>query len=216
MRAARSLDRSAMRLPAAGRLARRAVVFTALMAAAAPALADSQAGTVWASGAYTFSDETGGYHITGLSGTGTHDDPIVVTEELDSASSVMLTIRARSSISLDDPTGIYASGLLYLRIRALNGSGLAWVEFEFELREQPDRPSTFGDGLSFDQRSQKPENIGSNSFARFDREFEPYDRLLFEDGHVDPRRRATFDFLVTDYTPTLTFYLVQDPRIPSS
>jgi hypothetical protein len=29
-------------------------------------------------------------------------------------------------------------------------------------------------------------------------------------------KTAKFDYLITDYTPRWTFYLVQDPRIPSS
>ncbi|QKC84701.1 hypothetical protein [Mesorhizobium sp. NZP2077] len=40
-------------------------------------------------------------------------------------------------------------------------------------------------------------------------------RLLFKDGKVDPLKTASFEFLVTDYTPRWTFYLVQDPRIPT-
>lgn len=54
--------------------------------------ADAQ--TVWTSGAYSFSDELGGFHITGVSGSGSKDDPFVVTEELNSATPVTLTIRA--------------------------------------------------------------------------------------------------------------------------
>ena len=29
-------------------------------------------------------------------------------------------------------------------------------------------------------------------------------------------KRATFSFFVTDFTPRSQFYIVQDPRIPSS
>ncbi|TIL78558.1 MAG: hypothetical protein E5Y76_08400, partial [Mesorhizobium sp.] len=61
-----------------------------------------------------------------------------------------------------------------------------------------------------------PDNIWSSSFADFDRDFEPYDRLLFKSGKIDPLKTAKFDYLITDYTPRWTFYLVQDPRIPSS
>jgi len=32
---------------------------------------------------------------------------------------------------------------------------------------------------------------------------------------VDPLKTASFEFLMTDYTPRWTFYLVQDPRIPT-
>lgn len=72
------------------------------------------------------------------------------------------------------------------------------------------------DGLSFDQRNRTPTNIASSNFAEFSRDFEPYDRLLFRRGMVDPLKSASFDFLITDYTPRWTFYLVQDPRIPST
>ena len=76
--------------------------------------------------------------------------------------------------------------------------------------------SVFGDGLSFDQRNKSPDNIVSSKFAKFDRGFEPYDRLLFTTGQVDPLTPVSFQFLITDYTPRWTFYLVQDPRIPST
>ena len=35
-------------------------------------------------------------------------------------------------------------------------------------------------------------------------------------GKVDPLESAAFGFLVTDFTPRSQFYIVQDPRIPSS
>jgi hypothetical protein len=171
---------------------------------------------VWAAGAYSFSDEQGGFRITGASGKGTRDDPIVITEELDSATPVTLTIRTTRPIRPFAEAGDYANGIMYMRIDALNNSGKAWVEFEFELQEILGRPSVFGDGLSFDQRNKTPDNILSTNYAEFDRNFEPYDRLLFRNGNVDPLRTVRFEFLVTDYTPRWTFYLVQDPRIPSS
>jgi hypothetical protein len=40
--------------------------------------------------------------------------------------------------------------------------------------------------------------------------------LLFTAGQVDPLTPVSFQFLVTDYTPRWTFYLVQDPRIPTT
>ncbi|WP_410000495.1 hypothetical protein [Mesorhizobium sp. SP-1A] len=181
---------------------------------AAPAAAQEQKD--WESGPYSFSDELGGFLIKGVSGKGTHDDPIVIHEELVSATPVTLTIRAIRPIRPFDSSGDYVSGIMYMRIHALNNSGQPWVEFEFELQEILGQPSTFGDGLSFDQRSKTPENIASPDFADFDRMFEPYDRLLFKDGKVDPLKTAQFEFLVTDYTPRWTFYIVQDPRIPST
>ena len=179
----------------------------------APAQADPQ--KVWATGAYSFSDELGGFRITGVSGIGTKEDPLVITEELASATPVTLTIRAIKPIEAFGKAGEVANGVMYMRIDVLNNSAQAWVEFQFELQEILDQPSVFGDGLSFDQRNKTPDNIISSNFADFDRQFEPYDRLLFKNGKVDPLKTATFEFLITDYTPRWTFYLVQDPRIPT-
>lgn len=171
---------------------------------------------LWNAGAYSFSDELGGFRITGVSGIGTREDPIVIQEELLSASPVTLTIRTTRPIRPFDNTGLYANGIMFMRIEPLNNSGQAWVEFEFELQEIERKASVFGDGLSFDQRRTDNVNISSDSFAQYSRDFEPYDRLRYTDGKVDPGRTATFSFLVTDYTPRWRFYVVQDPRIPSS
>lgn len=181
----------------------------------APLDAHAEQVKVWATGAYSFSDELGGFRITGASGTGTKEDPIVITEELNSATPVTLTIRTTKPIQAFGAAGEFANGVMYMRIDVLNNSGQAWVEFQFELQEILDRPSVFGDGLSFDQRNKTPDNISSSSFADFDRDFEPSDRLLFKNGRIDPLKTANFNFLITDYTPRWTFYLVQDPRIPT-
>jgi hypothetical protein len=170
----------------------------------------------WIAGVYSFSDELGGFTITGVSGIGSKDDPIVITEELNSASPVTLVIRATTVMHPFTLGGDAQTGFTHLRVVTLNNSGLAWVEFEFELQEIKDVPSTFGDGLSFDQRRSESEDIVSDRFARFSRDFEPYDRLRFLDGKVDPLDSSSFSFFVTDFTPRSQFYIVQDPRIPSS
>ncbi len=167
-------------------------------------------------GAYSFSDELGGFHITSATGKGTKDDPIVITQELEASSPVTIVIRAIRPIQPFSSSSEVANGFLYLRTDVLNNSGQAWVEFEFELQEVVRKASVFGDGLSFDQRQSATDNISSDSFAEFSRDFEPYDRLLFRQGRVDPLKAASFSFLVTDFTPRMQFYLVLDPRIPSS
>ena len=40
--------------------------------------------------------------------------------------------------------------------------------------------------------------------------------VIFDSGHVDPLDQTSFGFFVTDVTPVAEFYLVEDPRIPSS
>lgn len=197
-------------LPAATALAG---VLVAAMAAAQPAADDLGR---WHAGAYSYSDEMGGFAILGISGTGTAQDPVVLTQAFFSASPAVLVIRAERPIRPHRFEGDFANGFIHMRVVALNDSGLPWIEFEFELQEILGQPSSFGDGLSFDQRHTESGNIGSDRYAKFTRDYEPYDRLLFRDGHTDPLQAATFDFLITDFTPRWEFFLVQDPAVPFS
>jgi hypothetical protein len=184
-----------------------------LLAASCPR---AEAGGIFETGAYSFSDELGGFRILSATGIGTRADPIVVTEELDTADPVTLTIRAIRPIQPFGTTGNYATGFLPLKIVTRNNSGDAWIEFGFELQAIMNRPSDYGDGLSFDQAQREDDMIKSDSFAEFKRDFEPYDRLLFSKGKVDPRESASFSFLVTDFSPKDRFYLVEEPRLPST
>jgi hypothetical protein len=170
----------------------------------------------WHAGPYSYSDEMGGFAIVGIAGVGTPGDPVVLTQEFFSASPVTLVIRAESPIRAQHLEGDFANGIIYIRIVALNNSGLPWLEFEFELQERAGEPSTFGDGLSFDQRRMDSATISSDRFLEFSRDYEPFDRLLYRNGTVDPGETASFDFLITDFTPRWEFFLVQDPTIPFS
>jgi hypothetical protein len=182
----------------------------ALFCAAAPSISQDNKIGVWSAGYYSFSDELGGFTIDGVSGKGTHADPIILRETFASSSPVTLVIRANFYA-----TGrFYSDGILYLRILTRNGSGQGWVEFEFELQELLHQASVFGDGLSFDQRNSERGFISSDSFAKYSRDFEPFDKLLFTNGKVDPGHTSGFSFLITDFTPRGQFYLLQDPRIP--
>ena len=164
------------------------------------------------SGAYSFSAELGGFRIVSVSGKGTKSDPIVIAEEFDSASPVILVIRTVRPIRPFDYSGNYANGFMHLRIEALNNSALPWIEFEFELQEQLHRASVFGDGLSFDQRRADSGNIASGNFHWFSRDFEPYDRLLFRDGKIDHGEVASFEFMITDFTPRWEFFSAGSPH----
>ena len=167
-------------------------------------------------GAYSFSDELGGFRITGISGSGSTADPIVLREELSSASPVTLVIRAARPLRPFGEGGGYANGFLHMRLVVRNGSGQGWIEFEFELEEELGNPSVFGDGLSFNQRRLTDEGLLCDRFADYHRDYEPYDRLLFRQGNVDPNDFVTFGFFISDFTPDPVFYLRQDPRIPFS
>lgn len=209
-------------MPAFPKKVHRTTAYRTAALLIAAALPESSSGKdrnidLWQAGAYSFSNELGGFRILSVAGSGTREDPVVITQELESASPVTLTIRIVGPISafgLGAPGT--ANGFLHMRVIARNNSGHPWQEFEFELQERLGEASVFGDGLSFDQRRSDSANIGSDSFSRFSRDFEPYDRLLYLDGKVDPSESVSFGFLVTDFTPRFQFYLVQDPRIPSS
>lgn len=211
-------------MPRAGAPNRARPCATALLAfvaalcltGAAAAQQGREPGTPWESGPYSFSDELGGFRITGVSGNGTKENPFVITQELESASPSTMVIRAVGRIRPYDYSGRFASGFLHMRVEIVNNSKVPWIEFEFELQEQRGRPSVFGDGLSFDQRRKDGGTIGSSSFAQYSRDFEPSDRLLFREGKVDHLSAASFQFFVTDFTPRWEFFLVQDPRIPFS
>lgn len=203
-----------------GTACRTALLFFGIAITALPRAAGAENVTAdegpWLAGAYSFSDELGGFQIRSISGVGSKTDPIVIGEELYSANPVTLVIRATKPLRAFDTSGNYANGFLHIKLQVLNASELAWVEFEFELQEILNEPSLFGDGLSFDQRRSDGKAISSDSFSDFSRDFEPYDRLLFRSGNIDPKKVGSFGLLITDYTPTNVFYLVQDPRIPST
>ncbi|MEO3387818.1 hypothetical protein [Mesorhizobium sp. CAU 1741] len=170
----------------------------------------------WHAGPYSYSDEMGGFAIVAISGTGSAQDPVVLTQEFFSASPVTVVIRAERPIRPQHMEGDFANGIIYIRTEAINNSGLPWLEFEFELQEVRGEPSIFGDGLSFDQRRTDSVNISSDRFEEFSRDYEPFDRLLYRNGTVDPGETARFDFLITDFTPRWQFFLVQDPTVPFS
>ena len=95
----------------------------------------------WRAGAYAFSDELGGFTILSASGRGTRADPIVLVQEFHSASPVTLTIRAIGPVQPFLHEEGVANGFIRLAVVAVNGSGLAWTQFEFELQEVMGTPS---------------------------------------------------------------------------
>jgi hypothetical protein len=191
-------------------ICRRAVLFLAL--GAALAAAHNASAAEFAAGGYSFSDELGGFRLLSASGTGTPDDPIIVIEEIAEAAPVVLVIRRL--------VGPAAPGVRHtqftLEKTVVNRSERIWGGFEVALQEILRRPSTYGDGLSFNQYGAEAPDVASDSFADNNRLFEPDDRIRFENGHVDPGATARFRVTITDPTPTAEFYLVQDPQLLSA
>lgn len=180
-------------------------------AALAP-LVVADAGTISRAG-FSFSDELGGFKLIDVTGRGSRDDPFILTETMEDIGPGVLVIRWMSA-SLARPWAKGTLGVsLYLDIRLLNASGRSWSGFELELQEIRHQPSVYGDGLSFDQGRRVPEGIGSDRFARFERMLEPHDRIQFLAGGVDHGTEVRFTANITDPTPALVFYLVQEPKL---
>ena len=196
---------------ATARPARFAVLVFFAILAMAP---DRAPAAPLSTGGFTFSDELGGFRLVSVSGIGSADDPIIVEEELTGIGPVVLVIRRNVGRNSADPwarSGVWTA--IYLTKVVRNRSRRIWAGFELELQEELHQPSVYGDGLSFDQGRAVPVEISSDAFARNRRLFEPYDRIRFEDGSVDPDATLRLEVHITDPTPVREFYLVQDPQI---
>lgn len=173
----------------------------------------AQAKTVRA-GLFTFSDEKGGFEILAISGTGTVDDPVILTERIFGTEPVTLIIRA-DPVAADDGVvrtgGMYAFAMMKV---VINDTPASWTGFSVELQETAGKPSGYFDGLSFDQISQFNERLAtSNRFADIGVEQEPRDRINFHSGSVTRLDRVELVFNITDLTPRAEFYMVQDPEV---
>ena len=165
-------------------------------------------------GNFSFSDELGGFRILSATGTGSSVDPVVLEEEIFETGPVILVIRRHG------PTDVIAEHDHMEESRALtlvklvhNRTKRIWAGFDLELQEILNRPSVYSDGLSFNQIGAAPPDVESDDFARNVRQFEPYDRIQFHSGHVDPEKTARMRVHITDPTPERIFYLLQDPQI---
>ncbi len=181
-----------------------AVVFFAVLAVTDIAVAEE-----FAAGGFRFSDELGGFRILSATGTGTTVDPVVLEEDFFDVAPVTLIIR-RDRLAADQPEMVRSLALVKI---VHNRTRRIWAGYEMELQEIRDKPSVYGDGLSFNQMDVRPPDVTSDRFSSNNRQFEPYDRIRFETGSVDPEKTARFSVLITDPTPVPEFYLVQDPQI---
>ena len=162
-----------------------------------------------------FSDELGGFRLISVSGTGTAADPIVIVEEITDVGPAILVIRgrqmARSADGKDYPTSFI--NLAVIKV-AINATERVWTGYDLELQEILKTPSPYQDGLSFDQlRSFSDEPFQADAFANTRRLEEPYDRVRFHQGSVDPGSAVRFNLFITDPTPAPVFYLLQEPQL---
>ncbi len=170
---------------------------------------------IWAAGGLLFSDELGGFKIISVSGHGTTEDPIVIVEELIRLGTAILVIRVDKEIiqpSLDLARTNYVNTALVKIVT--NGTRRVWSGFDLELRQDLKKPSPYGDGLSFDQMGSFRGLVAhADRFASTSEVSEPFDRVLFTNGSVDPGRSVTMSLYITDPTPVSEFYLFQEPKL---
>jgi hypothetical protein len=163
-------------------------------------------------GGMSFSDRPGGARLLAASGTGTADDPIVLIEEIIGPGPAVLEIQNGRTGHLDVSP---ATGFLTLSVVKIvvNRGPWRWTGFDLELLTGPDQPSVYTDGLSFDQPQTFQRLARADRFLQTVQEDEPFDRIRFDGGQVDPAEYLRLDFDIVDVNGTAVFYLVQRPLI---
>ncbi|MGH1479533.1 MAG: hypothetical protein ACRBM6_12590 [Geminicoccales bacterium] len=162
-------------------------------------------------GGLSFSDELGGFRLISASGQGTPADPIVLIEELTSLNPAVLTIRQAGSSTARSPA---QSVLLRSLVKVvINRSAWRWSGFDLELRGAGGRASIYTDGLSFDQLRMVRQPLSSDQFAEIRTQDEPFDRLQFDHGRVEPDQTVRLGFNIVDINPHAIFYLAQEPIV---
>jgi hypothetical protein len=173
--------------------------------------AEGTAGT-WTIAGLSFSDELGGVRLLAASGRGSRADPIVLVEEITGAGPAVLAVEnLRNGGELISP----ARGFLSLSVVVVvtNRGPWRWSGFDLELRTTPDDPSVYSDGLSFDQPQTFRRLARANRFEQTVQEDEPFDRIRFDGGSVDPAYELRLDFDIIDANGRPVFYLVQRPVV---
>jgi hypothetical protein len=166
----------------------------------------------WTAGGLSFSDEPGGARLLAASGTGARDDPIVLIEEITGSGPAILEVRNDRTGQLDVSPAIGFLTLSVVKI-VVNRGPWRWAGFDLELMTAPDQPSIYSDGLSFDQPRTLQRLAKADRFQQAVQEDEPFDRIRFDRGQVDPAEYLRVDFDLVDVNGTAVFYLVQRPIV---
>ncbi len=156
----------------------------------------------------TFSDELGGVVIHKGSGMGTIEDPFVLVEEITEEGPAILIVRGLDGRTQREMGPQALAGFALVKV-VTNSTRHDWNVFELELRQDLARPSTYEDGLSFAQAQRDLSGFTADRYGRVRRNDEPVDAVEFDDGTVRPGEAVTVRLLVTDYTPTPEFFLLQ-------
>lgn len=158
----------------------------------------------------SFSDQLGGFRILSVSGSGSFDDPFVVTEEITGPQEAILVVTGLGA-TFGNRVGTHHLTGFALKKIVINRTADVWNLFEMELRETLDHQSPYGDGLSFGQASEVGRPFTSSVFGYNNEVEEPYDSVAFRDGTVRPGEAVSFSLIVTDTSPVSPFMLLQQP-----
>ena len=161
----------------------------------------------------TFSDELGGVEIVEGWGSGTLDDPFVLVEVITAHEPAILVVSGMTHAFGNRIRSHHDIGFALTKI-VRNGTEQAWSQFDLELRELLDQPSSFGDGLAFGQASEAGRPFTSDRFAEHVETLEPFDAVTFFAGSVAPGETVVLNLVITDTTPRYQFYLLQKRDSP--
>ena len=164
-------------------------------------------------GGLQFSDEQGHFRILSLSGSGTREDPFVLVEEILDNRPAVLVIRGLASEAGRMATMSSFTSFALTKV-VINRTNRTWSGFDHELREHLGQPSSYMDGLSFDQPEIGPRPFYSDRFDLAHEVREPHDTLRYREGSVLPGQSVRFDIYITDPTPRSEFFLIQQPYWP--
>lgn len=156
----------------------------------------------------TFSEVSGAVEITGLSGTGSLLDPIILTE---SVTGDDVTISIEGLVNFGNPALTGHSSGFWLQKVITNLSGSTWHFYDSELQETLGIASSDGDGLSFAQGCGTCRPWTSDVFTTFDEIIDVRDFINFADGTVLDGETVTITYAITDNSPIDIFYLRQRP-----
>ena len=183
----------------------RPIGFSALSAVAI-ALASAGATPAQAAslrlGDLTFGEVSGDFQITG----GSIDNSFYTIRQSVFGPNVNLLM------SIDGFPSLYPYIGVRVQTIVTNSTGIPWIFFDNELRENTNIPSPEQDGLSFAQGIGSVRPFLSDRFSRADEVTDVRDFINFSNGTVNPGETVTFQFAITDRSPINRFYLLERPN----
>jgi len=161
-----------------------------------------------------FSDEEGGLVIRNAYGAGTPEDPITLEEDILEEGPAIVVVRGMTrDFGNRVGGGDQAIGFVLVK-HVRNMTTRPWHSFEIEVREIRSRTSSYEDGLSFGQAMGSARLFGSDRFDQMSQTDEPVDAVVFSGATVLPGETVTIRVVVTDFSPTWQFYILQRREAP--